>query len=277
VLARPLSCALCMMMVSAFAARGLAQGTEAQPEAVQTAQQAEQERAMSVMDDEARQHFQIGKTLYDAGRFPEAATEFEKAYEKSGRPQLLYNLYVANRDASNWAAAIAALRGYLEKVPDAPDRINLKARLQSMEAASAAREAEQQAKADEEPERREQTDVAPTTRTEKVRSVVPLVLMGAGGALVLGGAVTGFLTKSKTDDLDGTCDGKGCPASESDNIDSAKTLALTTDVLFGVGIVTAGVGAVLFFTGALDSEREVPIANLSCGAHACGATLTGRF
>jgi len=276
VLARPLSCALCMMMVSAFAARGFAQDTEAQPEAVQTAQQAEQERAMSVMDDEARQHFQIGKTLYDAGRFPEAASEFEKAYEKSGRPQLLYNLYVANRDASNWGAAIAALRGYLEKVPDAPDRINLKARLQSMETA-AAREAEQQKKANEEAERQKQADAAPTTRTEKVRSMVPIVLMGAGGALVLGGAVTGFLTKGKTDDLDGTCESKGCPASESDNIDSAKTLAITTDVLLGVGIVTAGVGAVLFFTGALDSERQVPIANLSCGAHACGATLTGRF
>jgi len=264
-----------MMTVSAFAARGLAQAAESPASGAAAAQEAEQEQAVSLMDEEARQHFQIGKSLYDAGRFPEAATEFERAYQKSGRPQLLYNLYVANRDASNWGPAVAALRDYLEKVPDAPDRINLRARLKSMEDA-AARDAEQASKAAED-ERQRQTDAAPATRTEKVRSIVPLVLMGTGGALVIGSGITGFLTKGKTDDLDAACDGNACPAAQNDNIDSAKTLALTTDVLLGVGIVTAGVGAVLFFTGALDTERQVPVASLSCGAHACGATLTGRF
>ena len=64
---------------------------------VQAQQQAEQEQAMGAMDMEARQHFMIGKTLYDAGRFQQAAEEFDSAYQLSKRPQLLYNVYVAHR------------------------------------------------------------------------------------------------------------------------------------------------------------------------------------
>ncbi len=272
-LVHPLGRALCIVVVSAFAGRGFAQDAAPPSEAVQTAQQAEQEKALSVMDEEARQHFKIGKSLYDAGRFVEAAAEFDEAYKKSGRPQLLYNLYVAHRDASNWGASVEALRGYLEKVPDAPDHINLKARLKSMEDA-ATRDAEQmRAQA----EREREAEAAPQTRPETVRSVVPMIMMGVGGALLVGGGVTGFLTKGKTDDLDKTCNGNACPPGQDGNIDSAQTLAITTDVLLGAGLLTAGVGAVLFFTGALDEERQVPIANLSCGPTGCGATLTGRF
>src|ERR1700712_5200677 len=86
---------------------------------------------MKSLDEEARERFELGRTFYDAGRFQQAAEEFGEAYKLSGRPQLLYNLYVANRDAANWQLAIEALRGYLDKVPDAPDRINLRARLES--------------------------------------------------------------------------------------------------------------------------------------------------
>src|SRR4051794_20172946 len=68
---------------------------------VQAQQQAEQEQAMGAMDMEARQHFMIGKTLYDAGRFQQAAEEFDSAYQLSKRPQLLYNVYVAHREAGN--------------------------------------------------------------------------------------------------------------------------------------------------------------------------------
>src|SRR5262245_52034956 len=100
---------------------------------MQAAHAAEQESAMQAADEEARKHFQIGKLLLDSGRFQEATTEFESAYRLSGRPQLLYNLYIAHRDAGNTDKAVEALRGYLEKVPDAPDRINLEARLASLE------------------------------------------------------------------------------------------------------------------------------------------------
>ena len=50
-------------------------------------------------EQEARAHFQLGRTLYDGGRFEEAAREFVQAYELSHRAQLLYNIFLAWRDA----------------------------------------------------------------------------------------------------------------------------------------------------------------------------------
>jgi tetratricopeptide (TPR) repeat protein len=239
----------------------------------EAAQQAEQDKAMQLMDDEARQHFQIGKTLYDAGRFKDAAREFDEAYRKSGRPQLLYNLYVAHRDDGNWVLAVESLGAYLDKVPDAPDRINLRARLESMQAAAKAQAEREQASAEGEagPPPKESG-----TRVEVSRSLWPYVIMGVGGAMLAGGAVTGILTASQTDELDEVCSDGRCPGSEQDNIDSAKTLAITTDVLLFGGAAVLGTGLVLFLTGALDEEREVPMA-MGCDGRACAATWTRRF
>lgn len=244
---------------------------------------------MSLMDEEAKQHFQLGDTLYKGGRFQEAAEEFEQAYKLSSRPKLLYNMYVANRDASNWPKAIESLRGYLDKVPDAPDRINLRARLQSMEEA-AARQAEQDAKTAQAEQARLDAEAraaaealaaserTPKTRTEVEHSIVPVILMGAGAAIAVGGAVTGVLALGAADDLETACgDDKTCPAEESDNIDKAQTLALVTDILIPVGAAVAVTGLVLWLTGALDTEREVPIAALGCGPTSCEATFSTRF
>lgn len=220
--------------------------------------EAEQERAMLAMDQEAREHFQLGRTFYDAGRFQQAAEEFEAAYRLSGRPQLLYNLYVAHRDAGELDKAIVSLRTYLDKVPEAPDRVNLKARLQSLEQ-QAQKHAEQEARAQQAAEAG-RAAAAPKTRTEIKRSVVPWVLLGTGGALLVGSVATGVMAQSKAKDLDDACGGSDCPASQQSNIDTTRTLAITTDVLWGLGAASAATGLVLWLTGALDEERQVPIA-----------------
>lgn len=50
-------------------------------------------------DEQARAHFRVGQSMYDAGRFAEAAHEFEEAFRLSQRSELLFNAYVAFRDA----------------------------------------------------------------------------------------------------------------------------------------------------------------------------------
>ncbi|HEX5658844.1 MAG TPA: hypothetical protein VFX59_16710, partial [Polyangiales bacterium] len=153
---------------------------------------------MRNLDWEARERFELGRTFLEAGRFQQAAEEFEQAYELSGREQLLYNVYIANRDAGNLEHAVDALRSYLEKVPDAPDQINLRARLASMEAQlKGQREQAAQAAAD-----RDRADRLAATRKEVVRSKLPWVLIGTGGALLAGSLITGILAKGKANDLD---------------------------------------------------------------------------
>src|SRR5262245_26705132 len=80
-------------------------------------------------DQQARGHFRLGRELYSQGRFADAAKEFEIAYGLSGRGSLLYNVYLAYRDAQDTVNAARALRGYLTAVADAPDRPHLEARL----------------------------------------------------------------------------------------------------------------------------------------------------
>src|SRR5687768_16190217 len=76
-------------------------------------------------DLQARGHFRLGREFYGQGRFAEAAKEFEIAYGLSGRGSLLYNVYLAYRDAQDVPNAARALRGYLAAVPDAPDHAHL--------------------------------------------------------------------------------------------------------------------------------------------------------
>ena len=47
---------------------------------------------------------------------------FQRAYELSGRPQLLYNVGLAATNAGDERAALAALEQYLRDLPDPPNR-----------------------------------------------------------------------------------------------------------------------------------------------------------
>jgi hypothetical protein len=69
-----------------------------------------EERDLS--DQQARVHFRAGRGLYDAGRFEQAAQEFEQAYQLSQRPELLFNAYVAFRDANDLGGAVRSLGAY---------------------------------------------------------------------------------------------------------------------------------------------------------------------
>lgn len=247
----------------------------AAPKTPEAEQQAEEQRAVASIDQEARQHFMIGRTLYEAGRFQQAAEEFEQAYRLSRRPQLLYNVYVANREAGNLRAAIDALSSYLDEVPDAPDRINLKARLERMQA-QLAHQIEQEERARRATEEAERARAASRTRTVKERSNVPFYVMGAGGALLAASLGTGLVARNKIGQLEDNCEGTRCPGSEDATITSGRRLAIATDVLWGVGAVSAVTGLVLFWTGALDREREVPV-EVSVGPQGAHAHFKARF
>jgi hypothetical protein len=78
-----------------------------------------------------------------------------------------------------------------------------------------------------------------------VRSHAPTVLtwigIGLAGAGAIAGGVTGVMSLQKTSTLNNDCANKTCGPSDYATIDSANTLALVSDIGFGV----AGAGAVL--------------------------------
>jgi hypothetical protein len=86
-------------------------------------------------DSAARRAFRLGEANYQNGEFAEAGRLFEEAHRLSGRARLLYNAYVAYRDAQDMANSARVLRMFLTESTDleASERDQLTARLAAIE------------------------------------------------------------------------------------------------------------------------------------------------
>jgi len=262
--------------------------------------------AQDANEGRARAAFRLGQAHYENGNFVEAAKQFEKAYELSKRPQLLYNIYLAYRDAIQPEAAARALRQYLEKAPDIENRFQLEARLrvleknldkpsQKQEQESAVQpepavEPEEEQPSEQKPAPEEtQPSVQEESPVEDMAEdkesgefpLVPVILMGSGGAMVLGSVITGIMTTSAQSDLEDKCPDKQCqPGSDWESTkNSGQTLAIVTDVLLFGGIAVAGVGLVLLL---LDGDEADPSGGdttvaLGCVPGLCGGSVELSF
>lgn len=87
----------------------------------------------SAGDQEAQIHFQSGRLHYERGDYEQALTEFQSAHSLSGRPALLYNIYLCQQSLGQNAAAAATLERYLaEGEITAQERPTLEARLENL-------------------------------------------------------------------------------------------------------------------------------------------------
>jgi tetratricopeptide (TPR) repeat protein len=242
----------------------------------------------------------VGKSLYESGRFAEAAVEWEQAYTLSQKAPILYNLYIAYRDASDLPNAIGALRRYLgTDEADAATRVNLQARLRAMEESNSRAASQQQAASPADAPVSSSPSPAPATATESTSDalapsadyvqpethsapVLSYVLLTAGGALIIAGVVLGVVTSGKISDIKDACPNGTCPASYDldGNRRDARTWRTVTVALAGAGVITASIGAVLLLTGGsrveAASSLDPPVA-LACGPGGCAGSLRGRF
>jgi tetratricopeptide (TPR) repeat protein len=248
-------------------------------------------------ENQAREAFERGRIHYDNGDFARAAGAFEEAYKLSGREGLLYNLYLAYRDANQQEKAAEALRNYLAKVEVIENRAQLESRLKALEAgiaqrkADEAREAEEQKRNEEQRAQHEkelaaqkaaaQSAPADAAAEDKKWWLTPVIVMAAGGALMVGSLPTGLMANSKAKKLEDECpSGKGCDPSLKSTADSGKTLAVVTDVLLFGGLATVAVGGVLMLLKRPKTQRaadDSPRANVSCTRAGCAGTVSMRF
>jgi hypothetical protein len=255
-------------------------------------------------DDAARRHFRLGQAHYDNGEFAEAATEFDEAYRLSQRPQLLYNVYVAYRDAGDMVHAAAALRLYLERVPDADNAAQLRARLTSMERVLAQSGStttttgggSESTTTGTTPTETTPTETTPTettpTETTPVESTPPpssggggfgsspvgWIVGGVGLALIGAGIGTGVAALDAQSTLDQMCgpDRHSCPADFTSRRDTGAALSAATDGLIITGGVALVTGVVLLFVLQDGGSAEQPV-TASCGPTGCSASVTGHF
>lgn len=86
---------------------------------------------------------------------------------------------------------------------------------------------------------------------------VSYLLMGTGGAALIGGGVVALMASGTKDDFD-KCDADvGCARTQKqvDLADDVRSQALTADILLGAGVAIAATGVVLFL---LDDDEQAP-------------------
>jgi tetratricopeptide (TPR) repeat protein len=245
-------------------------------------------RESDMADAQARGAFRLGRQYYEQGRFAEAAAEFERAYGLSGRAELLYNAYLAYRDAQDEEGSARTLRGYLAQVEQVEDRPHLEARLQAIEAGIAERratsDAQQAATAEAQRQAEEARRRADEAGRPRYRTVPgqpwPWVITGVGGAMVIVGVITGAVAMSERSAFDTQCTLQLCPAdfdlaTRRSNLES---LAITTDVLLIDGGVVVATGVILGLLFGLDrSEPIAPEVSASCTGDGCIGLVRGEF
>jgi hypothetical protein len=83
--------------------------------------------------EEARQHFQRGRQLFDVGRWDDAAGEFEKAYALRNDPVFLYNMAQSYRRKGDAKRALDLYKNYLIKAPNSPQRAEVEERIEALQ------------------------------------------------------------------------------------------------------------------------------------------------
>jgi tetratricopeptide (TPR) repeat protein len=83
--------------------------------------------------DEVRLHYQRATRAYDLQKYAEAIEEYQKAYEISGDPPMLYNIAQAYRLADQPAEAVRYYRRFLQRMPNARNRDDVERKIADQE------------------------------------------------------------------------------------------------------------------------------------------------
>lgn len=102
------------------------------------------------------------------------------------------------------------------------------------------------------------------------QDTVGWILMGTGGALVVGGVITSFLALGADGDLQDCRDDPACAFTDREVAlaDDVRSSALTTDILLGVGVAVAATGTVLY----LMADDDQPARKTATGVPSVGVT-----
>lgn len=187
-------------------------------------------------DAEARAHFDTGRAAYKGGRFEDAAHAFRRAYVLSPRYQLLYNIGQAELRAEHNERALAAFEGFLRQAPEAnPHRSEVQERVNVLRGMGVTPAFEVTLDQDA-PAREASPNQAPAVEPSSESKLGPWIVIGAGAAGVITGAVLMGVGMSKAQEVtDAPVDSRWV---------KLKDTADTANLFWGMGIGTSVVGLV---------------------------------
>jgi tetratricopeptide (TPR) repeat protein len=211
-------------------------------------------------DERARELYLRGDRLYAEGNYVEAVVAFERAYELSRRPALLYDMANALERLGRYEEALRRLEQYIPHAPEHQRNSVLK-RMASLQARAEEQHRRERgdAQAPASPVLQANESAASSAPGDRPEREVPWLGYAIGGAGVAGiglGVVFGLSAAGARSDAEDLCvedgDGTLCPSSARVFIDRGESRALLADIAFGLGIAAVGVGVYLVLSS--DSE-----------------------
>jgi tetratricopeptide (TPR) repeat protein len=237
--------------------------------------------------DEVKLHYQRATRAYDLQKYQEAIDEYQKAYEISGDPPMLYNIAQAYRLADQPAEAVRYYRRFLQRMPNARNRDDVERKIADQEKLAEERRKSEPA-APSQPtqtkpppivEVKPPSPVAPSVTSPPVVSPVPPAaeashtgtvvgwcLIGAG--LIVDGvaAYEGYRAKQKADEL--TRDSMANPPKTFDpSLETDGKNANVAAIALAIGGTAVAIaGAIVLISSGGSSEPDkttTPVARLS--------------
>jgi len=241
-----------------------------------------------VQKDEVKLHYQRATRAYDLQKYQEAIDEYQKAYEISGDPPMLYNIAQAYRLADQPAEAVRYYRRFLQRMPNARNRDDVERKIADQE-----KLAEQRKKLEPPPSpppppvtkpppivevKPPTTPVVtppppppppPPPEASHARTVVGLCLIGAGVIVDGVAAYEGYRAKQKADQL--TRDSMAPPSMPKTFDPSLETSGKNANIAaiaLGIGGTAVAIaGAIVLISGGSSAETTekpaTPVARLT--------------
>lgn len=252
---------------------------------------------------EAERLYVEGQSAYDEGRYEIALALWQRSYELSQLPALLFNLGQAYRlrgATGDCANAVAAYRRYLELAPDAPQRPVAEGFLRDLQ--SCAPPGERPALGQPggpagappggaQPEgppgsqgELSRKSVAPRIVVETpgaegedrgaAKRVLGLAVVGGGVAIGIAGVYFGVRARTLADEVTEAC-ATGCTWSEvADKDADGRAVARSQLILYGIGASAVITGGILYYLGRRERAAAVSIAPRTGGGL---VTWSGRW
>lgn len=242
---RRLACVFAAAAVALSPAIGSAQDPE--PEAT---------NASPSRDEEARSLYEAGRAAFESGDLERALEHFERSYQLSMRPELLFNMANVQDRLGHDADALRSFESYVDLAPeDAPAVAFANGRIAALT---------ERLRPPAEPSAGEGwSDL----------EVGAVVALAAGGALVVG-AVTTLVFWMERDDRIAECNVVGC--SNGETIVAERDLTATLTFTFGgVGLASIATGLVLWMV-ARDTSTDAQ-AGVRCAPSVAGIGCDGWF
>jgi tetratricopeptide (TPR) repeat protein len=241
-------------------------------------------RADDAADELARRHFDSGAAYLEESDYENALKAFQKAYDLSKRPEILLNVATVQERRGDLAAAITALRDYLQAAPSSDRADTTRLRIQNLEKrlstspspapAPAAAPAPAPTAAPAPAPAAAPAPAPPPPPPPEPNYLPAYIALSAGGAGALTAVITGILAKSKYERTKDRCS----PNCTDSDIASAQSMALVSTIATGVAVVGAGVGITLLLTATPSaSATKAPELRVALGPFGPAANLSVGF